>query len=112
MKIEHLLSVDFWKKMKVNNWVEPRSNEELFEMIKAVMDRSKPIDSILDEKISDYDLLHTIVTFNPHKDKKEVIFHLIERSGLEEQKQLLGGLKKTVDMLSRIFLESSKGGKD
>lgn len=61
------------------------------------------IDALLDEKVLDYDLLNTIVTLNPHKDKKEKIFQLIEKCEARQQKEFFSGMAKTIEMFERTF---------
>lgn len=102
-EIEHLLSPEFWMIMKKNNYVEPRLDTELYSMTKSIITRDKTVDFILDEKIEDATLIETIVTFNPHKDKKEKIFQLLCRQPVEKQKEYLSGFENTMNSLERIF---------
>ena len=100
-EIEHLLSIKCWLKIKEKDFVEPREYAELNRADGRLLTRDKTIDMVLDDNIDDYNILNTIVTFNPHKDKKEKIFRYVESCKDEEQKEFLSGLKKTIEMLEK-----------
>lgn len=100
-EIEHLLSIKCWLKIKEKDFVEPREYAELNRAAGRLLTRDKTIDMVLDDNIDDYNILNTIVTFNPHKDKKEKIFRYVESCKDEEQKEFLSGLKKTIEMLEK-----------
>lgn len=100
-EIEHLLSIKCWLKIKEKDFVEPREYAELNRAVGRLLTRDKTIDMVLDDNIDDYNILNTIVTFNPHKDKKEKIFRYVESCKDEEQKEFLSGLKKTIEMLEK-----------
>ncbi|MEE0686031.1 MAG: AAA family ATPase [Lachnospiraceae bacterium] len=100
-EIEHLLSINCWLKIKEKDFVEPREFSDLNKAVERILTRDKTVDMVLDDKIDDYNILNTIVTFNPHKDKKEKIYRYIESCKEEEQIEYLSGLKKTVELLER-----------
>lgn len=96
-----MLSIKCWLKIKEKDFVEPREYAELNRAVGRLLTRDKTIDMVLDDNIDDYNILNTIVTFNPHKDKKEKIFRYVESCKDEEQKEFLSGLKKTIEMLEK-----------
>lgn len=106
-EIEHLLSIACWKKLKEKNYVEPRGTSELYKMVDKIMARDKTVDSVLDETIKNYDLLNTIVTMNPHKDKKEKIFQYVNRCTDDEKREYLSGMVKTLDMIKSYFVRNT-----
>ena len=102
-EIEHLLSVDCWELLKEKDLVELRTDEELHGMVRKIITRDKTVDNILDEVVEDINLLGTIVTLNPHKDKKEKICQLVEKADEEKQREYLAGLRKSIEMFEKIF---------
>lgn len=103
-EIEHLLSTKCWEALKEKRYVEPRSNLELYKMVERIITRDKTVDVILDECVEDYELLSTIVSSNPHKDRKDKIFQFVNSLTEDEQRECLTGMKKTIEMLMKILL--------
>ena len=104
-EIEHLLSPDIWKKMKAQNYVEAREYAELLSMFGSKMQRDKTIDNIIDDCISDTDLRDTIVTFNPHTDKKQQILNLVKRE-IESapDSTAIDGFQRTVEKIKSYIV--------
>lgn len=95
------------EKLKEKNYVEPRGTSELYKMVDKIMARDKTVDSVLDETIKNYDLLNTIATMNPHKDKKEKIFQYVNRCTDDEKREYLSGMVKTLDMIKSYFVRNT-----
>lgn len=70
-EIEHLLSYEFWDKLKKYNWVVYKENEELIEVYNKVMTKDKSIDTIIDEIVDNRNMKETILYWNPKEDKKK-----------------------------------------
>jgi len=102
-EIEHLLSVECWKELKIKNLTEMKADSELYTMCERHLKRDKNIDTILDEIIPEYDLLNTIVTLDPHKDKKERIYQHVDSCDEEKQREYLQGLLKNIELLEKTF---------
>lgn len=102
-EIEHLLSTKCWLKLKEKDFVEPREYEELSGAVMKVLTREKTINAVLDDYIKNSDIRDTIVTFNPHKDKKDRIYNYVESCKKDEQIEYLSGFKKTIELLEKII---------
>lgn len=102
-EIEHLLSVECWQLLKDKNYVENKDYTEISSMVQGIMTRDKTIDTLLNERVLDKKMLNTIVTLNPHKDKKDKIFRFVTQYDEMRQKEFLSGFGKTIEMLERVF---------
>lgn len=89
--------------MKEKDFVEPREYEELSGAVMKVLTREKTINAVLDDYIKNSDIRDTIVTFNPHKDKKDRIYNYVESCKKDEQIEYLSGFKKTIEFLEKII---------
>jgi len=102
-EVEHLLSKDFWKKIKTKGFCEERKGEELLRITSKYTSIDKSIKTIIEELIDDVELRETIVMYNPHTDKKDKILNFLQKSSFEEQEEYLKGFEPTIDMLKKIF---------
>lgn len=102
-EVEHLLSREFWKTLKVKNYLEERKGEELSHMTSKYASIDKSVKTIIEETIEDIELRDTIVMFNPHSEKKDKILSLLQKCKPEEQKKILEGFEPTIEMLKKIF---------
>lgn len=104
-EIEHLLSIECWKKLKEKNYVIPRDASELLSVFSSHFTLNKPLETIMDETVNNYDLLNTIVTLNPKDDKKEKIINFVS-SEFEKnpETEFLNGMRNTVDKLTKLFV--------
>ena len=104
-EIEHLLSIDIWKRAIALRYVLPRSSAELIDAYKDDLPRNKTIDSILDEKISNTQIRETIANYNPHDDKKMKLCEFVEQVyNKKELTNIFGGFKKTIEILEEYFI--------
>lgn len=105
-EIEHLLSIDFWKTLKEKDYVIPREDEEIMNMFKSHMSREKTLDNIIDEHIDDYDIINTIVTFNPKDEKKNQIKNLVANElQTSSNSDILIGLERTIKKIEKKFVK-------
>lgn len=105
-EIEHLLSIDFWKTLKLKNYVIARDFAELSLMFQARLCREKTLDNIIDDTVDDVDLRDTIVTFNPLDEKKEQIKNLVEKEiEANPDSSAVNGFKKTIEKIARFFIK-------
>lgn len=104
-EIEHLLSIDFWKTLKENDYVSLRETDELLSIFSKHVTKTKSLDAIMDDLISDYDLLGTIVTLNPADDKKQQIKNLVLKIFEDNpHSDILMGLQNTINHLTSTFI--------
>ena len=101
--IEHLLSYDFWKKIKEKGWTEEKSNSEMLSMFEKVIDIRKSLDSVIDEMIDSVDMKETIVYLMPKDDKKENILKLVQKEVEKGETSVIDGFKNTILELEKEF---------
>ena len=100
-EIEHLLSTDFWKKLKVQNWIEPRSDEILQKMFTGLVPRSKTLDTVIDDLVDNVDVRDTILTFVPKDEKKTAITRLLQSDSCVAD--AVKGFEKTIQRIEAYF---------
>ena len=100
-EIEHLLSLDFWKRIKENNFQDLRSLEELNKMFTGLVPRDKTLDNVIEELVEDTNIRDTILTFNPKKLKKKKIVDLLKTD--ENKFEATIGMKRTIKKLEDFF---------
>lgn len=100
-EIEHLLSFEFWKKIKSHGYEELRSTEELGRMFNGLVPRDKTLDSIIDELVENTDARDTILTFGPKALKKKRIIELLKDA--TDKKAATFGLLRTVQKIESYF---------
>lgn len=77
-EIEHLLSVAFWKTLKIQGLVEPRQDKDLQTMFSGLVPRDKTLDTVIDDIVDNIDVRDTILTLLPKDDKKDNYFEAFE----------------------------------
>ena len=95
-EIEHLLSYEFWDKLKKYNWVIYKENEELIEVYNKVMTKDKSIDTIIDQIVDDKNMKETILYWNPKEDKKNQIVKNVFREVEQGNLTILEGFQNTI----------------
>lgn len=100
-EIEHLLSIDFWKKLKAQNYVEPRSDESLQKMFSGLVPRCKTLDTVIDELVDVIDIRDTILTFVPKDEKKTAITRLLQTD--PDSLNAVKGFEKTIQRIEAYF---------
>ncbi len=100
-EIEHLLSPDFWKKIKSHGYEEIRSAEEFSRMFGGLVPRDKTLDSVIDELVDNTDVRDTILSFAPKALKKKRIVELLK--GDANKKETTAGLLRTVQKIESYF---------
>lgn len=101
--IEHLLSYDFWKKIKEKGWTEEKSSKEILSMFEKVVDIKKPLDSVIDEMVDNVDMRETIIYLMPKDDKKENILKLVQKEVENGNTSIIEGFKNTILELEKEF---------
>lgn len=101
--IEHLLSYDFWEKIKEKGWTEEKSNAEILSMFENVIDIKKSLDSVIDDMIDNVDMKETIVYLMPKDDKKENILKLVQKEVENGDTSIIDGFRNTIIELEKEF---------
>ncbi len=104
-ELEHILSVSCWERIIKEGLAQKRSSIELNAMLGKHADMNKPTISIYRELISDEKIVNTILLYEPKKDTKDRIFHLVESSTEEDKKEYLAGFEKTIKQIEDRFLK-------
>ena len=105
-EIEHLLSIDFWKKIRDKGYTVKRDKAEIFEFSKNLIPIDRSLNELFSEKISE-DLIDTIVYYGPDDDNKKRIMELVKNADESVQRDILYGLKDTVLLLEQKLAPSS-----
>lgn len=100
-EIEHLLSYEFWLKMKKYNWTVYKENEEMIEVYNKVMTMDKSVDAIIDEITDNRNMKETILYWNPKEDKKNQIIKEVCREMEQGKSDILDGFKNTISVLEK-----------
>lgn len=105
-EVEHLLSIDFWKKLMDLKYTEQRGSEELYEAFVSFGDINKPITTTIAELIDNQDMVNTIVMNNPNGDKKIQISNLALKE-LEDNPEtdIFEGFIPTIKKLEKVFVK-------
>ncbi len=105
IEIEHLLSPQVWKKAIEKKYTTPRTTVELLNAYKGQLPRDKSIDSILEEKIDDFEIRETIANYNPNENKKMDFCKMVERMYQEQNKKdIFMGFDKTILKIEQFFI--------
>lgn len=101
--VEHLLSYEFWEKIKGNDWVEEKNRTEILNMFENVMDIRKSLDSVIDELINNKDMKETIIYLMPKDDKKDKILKLVQSEVENGNVSVIEGFSNTILELEKQF---------
>lgn len=101
--VEHLLSYEFWEKIKGNDWVEEKNRTEILNMFENVMDIRKFLDSVIDELIDNKDMKETIIYLMPKDDKKDKILKLVQSEVENGNVSVIEGFSNTILELEKQF---------
>lgn len=101
--VEHLLSYEFWKKIKEKGWTEEKSKVEILNMFGNVVDIKKSIDSIIDELVDNEDMKDTVIYLMPKDDKKDKILKLVQKEVENGNISVLDGFQNTISELEKEF---------
>lgn len=99
--VEHLLSYDFWKKMREKGWVEEKSTIEISDIFKNVLDIKKSLDSIIDESVNNKDMKDTIIYLMPKDEKKDKILKLAQSEVKNGNISVIEGFRNTIIQLEK-----------
>lgn len=103
LTIEHLLSYGCWRSLKENDWVEERTQNEMFNIFNKVIEMTKSLKSIVDELVDNIDLKETIISYTPKDDKKSQILNFVKREVDAGNISVLDGFRNTISMLEKEF---------
>lgn len=101
--VEHLLSYDFWKKIKEKGWVEEKSKTEILDMFGNVLDIKKSLDAVIDEIIDNKDMKDTVIYLMPKDEKKDKILKLAQSEVESGNISIIEGFRNTVLELEKEF---------
>lgn len=102
-EIEHLLSYDFWKQLKIKGWVELKEVDELLMVYGKLMVRDKSVESIIDEVVDNIELKETIIFLNPSESKKDQICKYAEEYVSNRNVNAFDGFANTIRRLEKEF---------
>lgn len=102
--VEHLLSYDFWKKIKEKGWVEEKNKTEILDMFENVFDIKKSLDTVIDEIIDNKDMKDTVISLMPKDEKKENILKLAQVEVERGNVSVIEGFRNTVLELEKEFV--------
>lgn len=103
-EIEHLLSNEIWIEAKKKGFVEERTYLELVKAYKGEFPHDKNIQTLLEEIISDEVFRNTIVSYNPHSNKKMMMCKLVQEIyNLRTFENIFEGFRPTISELSQYF---------
>ncbi len=105
-EIEHLLSTSLWDVLKKKGYVTERNGNEMASAISGELPIDRSIIEIISDMGCDARLVDTIVRYNPRDDKKDKIVSLIKNAKDEKKKEYMAGLKPTIMMLEKLFIEA------
>lgn len=94
--VEHLLSYDFWKKIKEKGWVVEKSRTEILDMFGNVLDIKKSLDTVIDELIDNKDMKDTVIYLMPKDEKKDKILKLAQSEVESGNISVIEGFRNTV----------------
>ncbi len=103
-ELEHLLSLDFWERIKNTRKSQAREHSELYQLFSNTIPIDKAFSDFLKEKIPDETLRTTIVLRNPaDSEKSNIINYAILLYESEEILNMFDGIKPTVEKLQEYF---------
>ena len=103
-EIEHLLSSDIWQEAKDKGFVEKRNFLEVTQAYKGNIPFDKNMKDLLEEIVPDEVLRNTIVTYNPHSDKKMKMCQLVQKIYEEKiYENIFEGFRPTITILTQYF---------
>lgn len=103
-EIEHLLSLDFWEKLKENDLVAVRSDDDMQRMFDKLVPRNKTLDNVIDELVTNIKVRDTVLSFKPKDLKKKQIVELLKTEN--DIKGITVGFIKTIQRLEDFFVEN------
>lgn len=103
-EIEHLLSLDFWEKLKENDLVAVRSDDNMQRMFDKLVPRNKTLDNVIDELVTNIKVRDTVLSFEPKELKKKQIVELLKTES--DIKGITAGFIKTIRRLEDFFVEN------
>lgn len=101
--IEHLLSYDFWLQLQKYGLVEERSDKEVLEIFKNVLEISKSLEKTIDDILDNKKMRDTIIYLKPKDDKKNKIFKLANNEVKNGNVSVIEGLKNTIAQFEKEF---------
>ena len=102
-EIEHLLSTQCWKRIKVAGYASERTSNTLNDMLRAHANKNKSAVDVFNNLIPDSDIRDTILYFEPEKNSKMKIFNMVDGASKDEKNEYMIGFKKLIDSLERRF---------
>lgn len=105
-EIEHLLSYEFWMKMKKYHWADYKEKEEMIHVYNKVITMDKSIDAIIDEITDNKNMKETVLYWNPKEDKKNQIMREVCKEVEQGNLAILEGFKNTISDLEKEIIHT------
>jgi len=103
-EMEHLYSTGFMKLLKYNGLLQLRSDNEVKSMFSMEIERSETVDAYIDRVFDNIDVRDTIVTYNPHDNKKgEIIKKAKCEYEANNETDIFNGFQPTLDEMEKYF---------
>lgn len=103
-EIEHLLSDDFWTKIKAHNYAIPRDDTDLIYSFSRHFSKTESLDTTIQKLVKKHNLVSPIITMNPNDDKKDQIKNLaVSEFEKNPNTDILSGLQNTIEKLNKFF---------
>ncbi|MDU6307919.1 MAG: AAA family ATPase [Clostridium sp.] len=104
-EIEHILSIDCWKKITEKKLAVRRETDELYKMVKSSLGTTQTIDDALESLSTNADFVNTIVKMQPHKDKKTQICEFVKKQVDNGKFDFLSGFENTISAIEKILIK-------
>lgn len=101
--VEHLLSYEFWKKIKQKGWVKEKKTSEIIKIFENVMDMKKSTDSLIDEIVDNSEMKETVICLMPKDEKKDRILKLAQNEIQQGNNSVVEGFCNTIMELEKEF---------
>jgi 5S rRNA maturation endonuclease (ribonuclease M5) len=103
-EIEHLFSLDFWKKLKEKGYINKRSDNNIKTMLEPYIGLNDTYQNVMKLKITNEDVRDTIFSFEPHKYKKVKILKLAKEAyEAEPESDIFDGFSSTINEIEKYF---------
>lgn len=100
-EIEHLFSIDFWRKLIKAGLVSARKDEEVYKVFASFMNRNKTLEETINTLVEDKDIRETILLYEPKCLRKKQILELfLAQSDISS---ITSGFGKTIERLESYF---------
>ena len=100
-EIEHLFSINFWKKMKQKGYAVKRDDKQLQQMFISLIPSDRTLQAVMEELIPDSAIRDTILCYEPMKTNKKKILSLLQQE--TDKKAATEGFVRTIQKIEEYF---------